>query len=141
MNALDYTTAIHTSAPCRRTIGAKMIRLLIVESQPAVRKGLQMRLAAEADLSVVGEAADEQTAVDMTAALHPDVVLVDVEMPSSDATANALCLICQQAPVIILSMHDDALTRARAKEVGAAAFVAKSMPAEMLLATIREVAR
>ena len=118
-----------------------MIRLLIVESQPAVRKGLQMRLAAEADLSVVGEAADGQTAVDMTAALHPDVVLVDVEMPSSDATANALCLICQQAPVIILSMHDDALTRARAKEAGAAAFVAKSMPAEMLLATIREVAR
>ena len=141
MNALDYTTAIHTSAPCRRTIGAKMIRLLIVESQPAVRKGLQMRLAAEADLSVVGEALDGQTAVDMTAALHPDVVLVDLEMPSSDTTANVLCLICQQAPVIILSMHDDARTRVRAKEAGAAAFVAKSMPAEMLLATIREVAR
>jgi len=117
-----------------------MIRILIVESQPAVRKGLHMRLVAEADLSVVGEASDGQAAVDLTAVLHPDVVLVDVEMPRSDATANALCLICQQASVIILSMHDDAFTRARAKEAGAAAFVAKSMPAEALLEAIRQVA-
>ena len=99
-----------------------------------------MRLAAESDLSVIGEASDAQTAVDMSAALRPDVVLMDVEMPHDDATANALCLICQQAPVIILSMHDDALTRARAKEAGAVAFVAKSMPADTLLMTIRQVA-
>ena len=100
-----------------------------------------MRLAAESDLSVIGDASDAQTAVDMSAALHPDVVLMDVEMPHDDATANALDLICQQAPVIILlSMHDDALTRARAKEAGAAAFVAKSMPADTLLSAIRQVA-
>lgn len=117
-----------------------MIRLLIVESQTALRKGLHMRLAAESDLSVVGEASDDQTAVDLTAALHPDVVVMDVEMPRSDASADALCLICQQAPVIVLSMDDDAFTRACAKEAGAAAFVAKSMPAEVLLATIRQVA-
>ena len=105
-----------------------------------MRKGLHMRLAAESDLSVIGEASDAQTAVDMSAALHPDVVLVDVEMPYGDATPNALRLICQQAPVIFLSMHDDALTRARAKEAGVAAFVAKSMPAEVLLEAIRQVA-
>jgi len=117
-----------------------MIRLLIVESRSAVRKGLHMRLAAESDLSVVGEASDDQTAVDLTAALHPDVVLMDVEMPRSDASADALCLICQQAPVIVLSMDDDALTHAYAREAGAAAFVAKSVPAEALLAAIRQVA-
>ncbi len=82
------------------------------------------------------------TAVVLAAALHPDVVLMDVEMPRSDviATADALCLICQQAPVIVLSMHDDALTRARAHEAGAAAFVDKSMPVDTLLATIRQIA-
>jgi DNA-binding NarL/FixJ family response regulator len=117
-----------------------MIRLLIVESRTAVRKGLHMRLAAESDLSVVGEASDGQTAVALTSALHPDIVLMDAEMPLGDATVNAFCMICQQAPVIILSMHDDALTRARAQEAGAVAFVAKSMPADTLLSAIRQVA-
>jgi DNA-binding NarL/FixJ family response regulator len=117
-----------------------MIRLLVVESQAAVRKGLLMRLAAESDLSVVGEAADGQAAVDLARVLRPDVVLIDVELPRGDATANELRLICQEALVIILGMHDDALTRARAKEAGAAAFVAKSMPADTLLTTIRQIA-
>jgi DNA-binding NarL/FixJ family response regulator len=140
MNASHYTIATHTIRLLQAGERARMIRLLIVESQPAVRKGLHMRLSAESDLSVVGDASDGQTAVDLIAALHPDIVLVDVEMPRSDATANTLGLICQQAPVIILSMHDDAFTRTCAKEAGAAAFVAKSMPAEALLATIRQVA-
>jgi DNA-binding NarL/FixJ family response regulator len=116
-----------------------MIRLLVVESQAAVRKGLLMRLAAESDLSVVGEAADGQAAVDLARVLRPDVVLIDVELFRGDATANELRLICQEALVIILGMHDDALTRARAKEAGAAAFVAKSMPADTLLTTIRQI--
>jgi DNA-binding NarL/FixJ family response regulator len=118
-----------------------MIRLLIVESQPAVRKGLHMRLAAEADLSVVGDASDDQTAVALTAALRPDVVLMDIEMPRSDATANALRLICRQVPVVVLSMQDDSLTRARAADAGAAAFVGKSMPKDTLLTAIREASQ
>ena len=118
-----------------------MIRLLIVESQPAVRKGLHMRLAAEADLSVVGDASDDQTAVALTAALRPDVVLMDIEMPRSDATSNALRLICRQVPVVVLSMQDDSLTRARAADAGAAAFVGKSMPKDTLLTAIREASQ
>ena len=43
-------------------IGVEMIRLLIVEDQPGVRRGLQMRLAAETDFSVIGEATDGQAA-------------------------------------------------------------------------------
>jgi chemotaxis response regulator CheB len=70
-----------------------------------------MRLAAESNLSVIGEASDGQTTVDMTAALHPDDVLMNVETTRGDTTADALGLICQQAPGIILSLHDDALTR------------------------------
>jgi DNA-binding NarL/FixJ family response regulator len=119
-----------------------MIRLLIVEDQPAVRKGLLMRLAAEPDLLVVGEAPDGAAALDVAACLCPDVVLIDIEMPDMDgiATASALRSIYPHASVIILSMHDDALTRSRAKEAGVAAFVGKSMPADTLLTTIRQVA-
>ena len=119
-----------------------MIRVLIVDDQSAVRKGLQMRLAAEPDMAVIDEATDGEVALDLARSQCPDVVLMDVEMPRMDGitTASALHAICPRAFIIMLSIHDDALTRARAEEAGAAAFVAKSMPADTLLATIRQVA-
>jgi pilus assembly protein CpaE len=124
-------------------IGVEMIRLLIVEDQLDVRRGLQMRLAAETDFSVIGEATDGQAALDLTTSLRPDVVLMDVDMPRLDgiATASTLRLMCPQTSVIMLSFQDDALTRRLAEQAGAAAFVAKSMPADTLLTTIRQVAQ
>jgi DNA-binding NarL/FixJ family response regulator len=120
-----------------------MIRVLIVEDSPFVRKALHMRLTAEADLSVIGEAAGGEAALELAASLLPDVVLVDVEMPHMDgiATLTALHRICPQAAVIILSVYDDAPTRARANAAGAAAFVAKSMSPDTLLTAIRQAAR
>lgn len=119
-----------------------MIRLLIVDDQLSVRQGLRMLLAAAPDLSVVGEAGGGEAALDLAAALCPDVVLMDVEMPGMDGIAAAIALhqIRPQAAVIILSIHDDAPTRARAREAGAAAFVAKSTPVDTLLMAIRQVA-
>ena len=119
-----------------------MIRLLIVDDQPAVRQGLHMRLAAEPDFCVVGEALDGEAALSLAQSLSPDVVLMDVEMPRMDglAAAGALHVICPHASIVMLSIHDDAITRARAEDAGAAAFVTKSVPADMLLATIRRVA-
>ena len=118
-----------------------MIRLLIVDDQPAVRKGLQMRLAAESDLVVIGEASDGQAALDLARALYPDVVLMDVEMPHMDgiAAAQALQSICPNISVIMLSIHDDAHTRSCAEKAGAVAFISKSVPADTLLETIRQV--
>ena len=124
-------------------IGVEMIRLLIVEDQLDVRRGLQMRLAAEMDFSVVGAAADGLAALDLTTLLRPDVVLIDVDMPRLDgiATASKLRLMCPQTSVIMLSFQDDVLTCRLAEQVGAAAFVAKSMPADTLLIAIRQVSQ
>jgi len=118
-----------------------MIRLLIVDDQPAVRQGLLMRLAAESDLRVVGQAPDGEAALDLAQSLCPDVVLMDVEMPRMDgiAAARALRRMCPAVCVIMLSIYDDARTRLCAEEAGAAAFVPKAMPADLLLATIRQV--
>ena len=123
-------------------IEVEMIRLIIVEDQPAVRKGLQMRLAAEVDLSVVGYASNSQTAIDLAMSLCPEVVLIDIDMLHMDgfATAAALHTLCPQSLIIILSLHDDVLTRTHAKEVGAAAFITKSLSADRLPAMIRQVA-
>jgi len=120
-----------------------MIRLLIVAEQPALRKGLHMRLAAETDFTVVGEAADCETALAMAIAHCPDIALVDADMTISDgiAVANILHTVCPKTSVIILSIHDDMRTCKRAEEAGAAAIVVKSLPADTLLTAIRGVVR
>ena len=101
-----------------------------------------MRLAAESDLEVVGEALDCEAALDLVQRLRPNVVLVDLESPHRDqiAMASVLRAICLEVPVIILSMHDDSLERAWAERANVAAFVGKSLPVEALLTTIRRVA-
>jgi len=118
-----------------------MIRLLIVAEQPAIRKGLNMRLAAEADLTVIGEAADCETALALAISHCPDIALVDADMTVSDGigVANILHTVCPKTSVIILSIHDDMRTCKRAEEAGAAAIVIKSLPADTLLTTIRGV--
>jgi DNA-binding NarL/FixJ family response regulator len=118
-----------------------MIRLLIVAEQPAMRKGLQMRLSAETDFTVIGEAADCETALAMAISHCPDIALVDADMTVSDgiAVANILHTICPKTSVIILSIHDDVRTCKRAGEAGAAAIVVKSLPADTLLTAIRAV--
>ena len=100
-----------------------------------------MRLSMEPDVEVVGEAESGEAALQLVRALSPDVVLMDVEMPGMDgivATA-ALRATAPHVAVVILSLYDDARTRARAREAGAAAFVAKHQAKSTLLATIRRV--
>src|ERR1700740_2519358 len=97
-----------------------MIRLLLVDDQPAVRRGLGMRLHMEPDIEVVGEASTGREALSMAQTLSPDVVLMDVEMPDMDgieATA-ALRMAVSQSAVVILSIHDDEHTRQGAQVAG-----------------------
>ena len=123
-------------------IEATMIRLLIVDDQAAVRQGLHMLLATTPDVFVVGEACSGEAALDLAALLSPDVVLMDVELPGMDgiATTRAFHRLRPQAGIIVLSIHDDEHTRTLAQSAGAAAFVAKSMAPDTLLAAIRRVA-
>ena len=120
-----------------------MIRLLLVDDQPAVRRGLRIRLHLEPDIQIVGEASTGGEALSMVQALSPDVVLMDVEMPEMDgieATA-ALRMADPRSAVVILSIHDDMQTRARAQAAGAVAFVEKRGATDRLLAAIRQAAQ
>ncbi|MBO0876543.1 MAG: response regulator transcription factor [Pseudonocardia sp.] len=123
--------------------GRGKIRLLLVDDQPAVLRGLRMRLGLEPDLLVVGEAESGAQVRGLIDSLHPDVVLMDVEMPGPGGLdAMAVVHAMHPAlPVVILSFHDDIETRARAWVAGAAAFVAKHELEPVLLRTIRAVAR
>ena len=120
-----------------------MISLLIVADQAAMRKGLHMRLTAEPDLCVVGEALDDETALNLALSLCPDIVLIDTDMQHSQgiAIAETLHHACPNTRVIIISIHDDALLCQRAQDASAAAFVTKSLPANTLIDAIRQVAQ
>ncbi len=119
-----------------------MIRVLLVDDQAVVRRGLRVRFHLEPDLEVVGEASTGREALILAQTLTPDVVLMDIEMPEMDgieATA-ALRRVVPQSAVVILSIHDDAQTRGRAQAAGAVAFVEKRGGTDRLLSAIRQAA-
>jgi DNA-binding NarL/FixJ family response regulator len=119
-----------------------MIRVLLVDDQPAARRGLRVRFHLEPDLQVVGEASTGSEALTLVKELKPDVVLMDVEMPGMDgieATA-VLRTVAPQSAVVVLSIHTDRQTRIRAQAAGAVAFVEKRGTPDTLLAAIRQAA-
>ena len=100
-----------------------------------------MRLAVEPEISVVGEAGDGKSALELARTLSPDVVLMDVEMPGMDGI-EATELLHQELPdccVVILTIHDDATTRRRARDAGASAFVSKHQIDGRLMDAIRGI--
>jgi DNA-binding NarL/FixJ family response regulator len=118
------------------------IKLLLVDDQPLVRRGLRMSLALEEDFQIDGEAGDGREALALAQALAPDVVLMDVAMPKMDGltAAQAIKSSMPKTAVIILSLYDDASTRERAVQADAFAFVPKHAPLEELIAAIRQAA-
>jgi DNA-binding NarL/FixJ family response regulator len=119
---------------------ANMIRVLLVDDETNVRKGLRMQLALEPDIAVVGEAQDGCAALDLIAALNPDVVLMDVRMGGMDGLEATRCLRDVGPAVVILSLHDDTATRALAFAAGARAFVGKHESSDVLYKAIRTAA-
>jgi CheY-like chemotaxis protein len=115
------------------------IKILIVDDQPDVRKGLKMLLALESDLQVTGEASDGPTALQQFTITRPDVVVMDLELPGIDGitTAEALRRLDPRVKVIMLSIHADPAVQERAREAGVIAYVEKRDGASRLIQEIR----
>jgi DNA-binding NarL/FixJ family response regulator len=116
-----------------------MIRILLVDDQSLIRRGLRALLKTDPELEIVGEAEQGQAAITLTATLQPDVVLMDVRMPLLDGV-EATRLICQQflqTKVLILTTFDDREYVTQALQAGAAGYLLKDTPFEELVQAIR----
>jgi DNA-binding NarL/FixJ family response regulator len=119
-----------------------VIRVLLADDQSLVRMGFRMILEAETDITVVGEAGDGAAAVSMTAALRPDVVLMDVRMPGVDGIDATASITAAGGPakVLILTTYDLDHYVYAGLRAGASGFLLKDAPPADLLAAIRTVA-
>src|SRR4051812_47320018 len=124
------------------TADSSKIRVLIADDVPCMRESLRTVLSLDPSLEIVGEAADGAEAVKLAAHLRPDVVLVDLEMPCCDGyvctqelTERNLC-----GSVVVLSIHSDSASRARARAAGAHVFLPKGTPMGPLVTAIQYAA-
>jgi DNA-binding NarL/FixJ family response regulator len=119
-------------------------RVLLVDDQPLLRTGFRMILSAESDLTVVGEAGDGATAVELARRLKPDVVLMDIRMPGMDGiqATRALAGPGVEDPIKVLMLTTFGLDEyvVESLRAGASGFLLKDAPAEDLVEAIRIVA-
>jgi signal transduction histidine kinase len=115
-----------------------LVRVLLVDDHVMVRRGIKSLTDGHDNLRVIGEASDGEQAVELTAQLRPDVVLMDVNLPVMDGV-TATSRIHQDHPDIVivgLSVHDDRQIVDAMTKAGAAAFVSKGSVTEELYEAI-----
>ena len=118
------------------------VRVLIADDQQLVRAGFRMILGTQEDIDVVGEAADGDQAVALTASLHPDVLLMDIRMPGIDgieATRRILAATGPTPKVLMLTTFDLDEYIYDALRAGASGFLLKDVPPHQLAAAVRTV--
>jgi DNA-binding NarL/FixJ family response regulator len=117
-------------------------RVLIADDQALLRGGLRMILEAQDDIDVVGEAIDGRDAVEQVRRLRPDVVVMDVRMPSMDGIEATRRLSASEPAtrVLILTMFELDEYVFEALRAGASGFLLKDRPPEELVAAVRVVA-
>jgi DNA-binding NarL/FixJ family response regulator len=116
-------------------------RLLIVDDHALYRRGLRSMFELEPDFEVVGEASDGLEAIERVEQLHPDVVLMDVNMPGMDGM-QATRRLADSYPgilIITLTMFKGEEHLREARRAGSSAYVLKDAGSEILLRTIRDV--
>jgi NarL family two-component system response regulator LiaR len=119
------------------------IRVLIVDDHEVVREGLRLFLTEEAEIEVVGLAADGSHALKMAAEVKPDVILMDLVMPELDGIETIRRLRTAGSPsrVLILTTFVDKARVRDAIEAGAVGYLLKDVGRADLLAAIRAAGR
>src|SRR5215813_12999890 len=118
------------------------IRVLLADDHTLIRAGLRMVVTAQSDLSVIGEANDGREALAMADKLKPDVVVMDIGMPSLNGieACRQIHNSLPQTQVVMLSMHSDEGYVLRALKAGARGYLLKDSAEADLVRAIEAVA-
>jgi len=139
MAALRFSPA----CPWKRAGRCRRALVLIADDQVLVRAGFRMILESQADIEVIGEAADGDGALGLARDLQPDVILMDIRMPGLDGIAATRALAQAQvsrAKVIILTTYELDEYLFDALQAGASGFLLKDVVPEELIRGVRVVA-
>jgi len=119
----------------------RSIRVLLVDDHALVREGIRALLELQNDIDVVGEASDGREAVQKAQALTPDVVVMDISMPSMGGIEATRQIVKENpsARVVILSRHDNLSYARFLLQAGASGYVPKKAVSAELAAAIRAV--
>jgi len=117
------------------------IRVLVADDHAIVRKGIRALLATEADIEVVGEAADGKEAVEKAERLHPDVILMDLVMPGMDGIEATRRITTRQPEtrILVLTSFAEDEKVFPALKAGALGYLLKDAGPEELVRAIRQV--
>lgn len=120
------------------------MRVFIVDDHVVVRAGLAALIDGETDMTVVGEASDNATALSGIARTGPDIVLMDLRLgPGPDGVATIAEVVARPDPpaILVLTTYDSDADIVRAVEAGASGYLLKAGPPEQLFTAIRAAAR
>lgn len=118
------------------------IRVVLADDHPVVRSGIRTMLQRAVDILVVGEASTGREALRLVEETHPDVLLLDMELPDLKGIEVAQQLKQADSPVkiLVLSAHDDPLYIRELLESGAAGYLVKEEAPETIVEAVRGVA-
>jgi NarL family two-component system response regulator LiaR len=119
------------------------IKILTADDHPLIRQGLRVIIEAQPDLELVGEASNGEQAVQQALTLHPDIVIMDLQMPVMDglSATREIAQADPQAQVLVLTSFPDDDNVYTAIKAGAMGFLLKDSSADYLLDAIRTVSR
>lgn len=121
----------------------QIVRILIVDDHEPLRRAIRILLESQSEFAVCGEAEDGARAIDKSAELQPDVVILNIVMPVVDGfeAARKIRVVSPHSRIVILSSHTDQKLLEEARSVGAVCYVPKSEARSELIEAVRAAAK